>query len=186
MNSKFKGRSYIDSIPKKIKYKRFLWNLVWLLLFRPTPRWALNKWRIFLLKLFGANIKKGARVLPSCKIWAPWNLTLGEYSAIAEDVDCYCVDKIIIGNRVSISQRTYLCSASHDISSLRLPLITKPIIIEDFSWICAECFISPGVTIKEGSVIAARSVLIKDSTSWEVYAGNPAKVIKKRIIKEEI
>lgn len=187
MNSNFNGKkSYVDTLSKSLKLKRFVWNFVWLIFFRPTPRWALNTWRIFLLKLFGANIKNGARVLPSCKIWAPWNLTLGEYSVIAEDVDCYCVDKIIIGDRVSVSQRTFLCSASHDITSLRLPLITKPIIIEDFAWICAECFISPGIIVKKGSVIAARSVLIKDSTRWDVYAGNPAKIIKKRTINEEI
>jgi putative colanic acid biosynthesis acetyltransferase WcaF len=186
MSDNFNGKkSYIDTLPKSLKIKRFIWNFIWLVFFRPTPRWTLNKWRIFLLKVFGANIKNGARVLPSCKIWAPWNLSLGEYSVIGDDVDCYCVDKIHIGDRVTISQRSFLCSASHDISSLRLPLITKPIIIENFSWVCSECFISPGSIVKEGSVIAARSVLIKNSTPWDIYAGNPAKVIKKRIIKEE-
>jgi putative colanic acid biosynthesis acetyltransferase WcaF len=183
--SEFKGKSYIDTLPKSLKIKRFIWNIIWLLLFNPTPRWALNSWRIFLLKLFGANIQEGSRILPSCKIWAPWNLTLGEYTVLGDYVDCYNVDKIIIGDRVTISQRTFLCTASHDITSLRLPLIHKPIVIENFAWICSECFIYPGCIIKEGSVIAARSVLIKESNSWSVYAGNPAKEIKKRIIKKE-
>lgn len=184
--NKFNGeKSYVDTLPKSLKIKRLIWDSVWMFFFRPTPRGAMNKWRIFLLKCFGANIKKGARVLPSCKIWAPWNLTLGEYSVIGDDVDCYCVDKITIGNRVTISQRSFLCSASHDITSLRLPLITKPIMIEDFAWVCSECFVGLGVTVKEGSIIAARSVLIRDSESWQIYGGNPAKKIKQRILKEE-
>lgn len=180
------GRSYIDAIPKSVKIKRLVWNLIWLVLFRTTPRWALNNWRVFLLKLFGAKIGKGSRILPSCQIWAPWNLTMGKYSVLGDNVDCYSIDKIIIGDRVTISQRSFLCGGSHDIRSLRLPLVSKPIMINDFAWVCAECFIYPGCIIKEGSIIAARSVLIKDSKSWSVYAGNPAKEIKKRIIKEKV
>lgn len=181
----FNGKHYVDTLPKSLKIKRLIWTITCLLFFRSTPRWALNSWRVLLLKLFGAEIEKGAVVLPSCKVWAPWNLILGEYSTLGEDVDCYNVDKITIGKRVTISQRSFLCSASHDISSVRLPLIHKPIIIEDFAWVCAECFIYQGCTVKEGSVIAARSVLLKDSDKWSVYAGYPAKKIKDRVIKED-
>jgi len=180
----FEGKSYIDNTPRSIKIKRFIWDVVWVLFFRPTPRWALNKWRVSLLRLFGAKIGKGSRVLPTCKIWAPWNLTMGSYSALGDDVDCYCVDKITIGDRVTVSQRTFLCSASHDIRSLRLPLMHKPIIIEDYAWVCAECFISPGSIIKTGVIVAARSVLTKPTNEWYVYAGNPAKEIKQRVVEE--
>ena len=73
-----------------------------------------------------------------------------------------------------------MCGGSHDIRSLRLPLVSQPIIIENHAWVCAECFVGPGCTVGEGSVIAARSVLIKDTEDWFVYGGNPAKQIKKR------
>ncbi len=183
MNS-FEGKSYIDSIPKSVKLKRLVWNTVWLLLFRTTPRWGLNSWRLFLLKIFGAKIGEGSRVLPSCKIWAPWNLTIGSYSVLGDNVDCYSMDKIIIGNRVTVSQRTFLCSGSHDISSLILPLLTQPIVVQDFVWVCAECFVGPGCTIGEGTILAARTVLVKDAQNWFVYGGNPAKRIKERILIE--
>lgn len=182
----FKGRSYVNNHSKSDKIKRLLWEFIRLLVFRPTPRWALNKWRLFLLTIFGAKIGIGVRILPTCKIWAPWNLSIGEYSVLGDDVDCYNVDKIIIGKRVTISQRTFLCTASHNITSLRLPLIHKPIIIKDFAWVCSECFIHPGTTVQEGSVVAARSVLIKDTDCWSIYAGNPAVKIKKRIVKEKV
>lgn len=174
------GKSYIDAIPKRVKIKRLVWDIVWLVLFRTTPRWTLNSWRLFLLKAFGAKIGEGSRILPSCKIWAPWNLTMGSYSVLGDEVDCYSIDKIIIGDRVTVSQRTFLCGGSHDIHSLRLPLISQPIVIKDFAWVCAECFVGPGCTVGEGSVVAARSVLIKDTQDWFVYGGNPAKQIKKR------
>ena len=184
--NEFEKHKYIDTIPKSNKIKRLIWNTIWLFFFRPTPRWALNNWRIFLLKLFGAKIGKGCKVLPSCKIWAPWNLTMGQDSVLGDSVDCYTMDKINIGSKVTISQRTFLCAGSHDITSLRVPLITNPINIEDYVWICSEVFISPNITIKKGSIVAARSVVIKNINEFEVVAGNPAKFIKLRKLKEEI
>lgn len=178
----FIGRSYIDNMPRKLKVRRLIWSSVWFFLFKPTPRWALNHWRIFLLKLFGAKIGRGSRVLPSCFVWAPWNLEMGEYSALADDVECYAMDKIIIGDRVTVSQRVFLCTGSHDISSLRLPLVTKSIHIENFAWICAEAYIGPGCNIGEGAVVAARAVVIKSVDKWNIVAGNPAVPIKQRII----
>jgi putative colanic acid biosynthesis acetyltransferase WcaF len=186
MMNEYNKNKYIDTIPKSNKIKRLIWNTVWLFLFRPTPRWALNNWRIFLLKLFGAKIGKGSRILPSCKIWAPWNLDMGNQSILGDYVDCYTMDKIKIGNHVSISQRSFLCTGTHDISTYLKPLITHPIIIEDHVWICAESFISPNTIIKKGAVTAARSVVLKNVDEFNVVGGNPAKFIKIREIVKDI
>lgn len=105
-------------------------------------------------------------------------------SALAEGVDCYCVDQISIGANVCVSQRAFLCSASHDISSIARPLTHKPVIIEDHAWVCAESFVGPGVKIGEGAVVAARAVVSKNVNPWEVVGGNPANFIKKRILEE--
>ena len=52
------------------KLGRVLWKIVWLVFFRTTPRVNLFRpWRIFLLKLFGANIEWSSNVLPTCRIW---------------------------------------------------------------------------------------------------------------------
>ena len=181
MPKDFTEYKYQDNIPKSVKIKRLIWNCVWLFLFRPTPRFCLNSWRIFLLKLFGAKIGKGCRVLPSCFVWAPWNLEMGNLSVLAENVDCYSMGKIIIGSKVAISQRSFLCTGSHDYKSL----ITEPIYINDHVWICAESMIMPGVTINEGVVVAARSLVTKNLAPWKIYAGNPAKIIKNRDIKND-
>ena len=49
-------------------------------------------------------------------------------------------------------------------------------------WIASEAFVGMGVTLGHGSIIGARSVIVKDVDSWSVVAGNPAKFIKKRTI----
>lgn len=105
---------------------------------------------------------------------------MGDYSALSQDVDCYCVDKIVIGKHCTISQYSFLCTGSHDYESPGHPLITAPIIIEDGVWIAADAFIAPGVTIGTHAVVGARSSVFKDIPSRTVVAGNPARLLKKR------
>lgn len=175
---------YKNKIDRKTQFRRLVWGIIWALFFRTTPRWCLYGWRRFLLRCFGATIGKGCKIDPSCRIWAPWNLELGDLVAIAEGVDCYSVDKIVLGSKVAISQRAFLCTASHDISSLKHPLIHRPIVINDHAWVCSQAIIYPGVTLGEGAVVAAGSVVTKSVADWEVVGGNPAKFIKKRIVAE--
>lgn len=168
------------------KIARVVWNVVWLLLFRPTPRGnSFRPWRIALLKLFGANVKWSSGVLPSCRIWQPWRLTMGEYACLSANVDCYSVDDIVIGNQATVSQGVMLCTASHDIGSSIMELVTKPIMIGANAWIAANAIILPGVTVGEGAVVAAGAVVTKDVEPWTVAGGNPAKFIKKRVLKDE-
>lgn len=165
------------------KLGRLAWGIVWGLLFRPSPRLFFG-WRRFLLRCFGASIGKGVHVYPSAKIWAPWNLMMGEYACLSFSTDCYCVDKISIGPHATVSQYAYLCSASHDITDPQMKLITAPISVGAGAWVCAGAFVSPGVAIGEGAVVAARAVVVKNVGPWEVVGGNPAKFIKKREVSD--
>jgi putative colanic acid biosynthesis acetyltransferase WcaF len=109
---------------------------------------------------------------------------LGDFVCIGPNVEIYNKASVTIGNNVVISQDSYLCTASHDISSPTMMLITKPIVIGDNVWIGAKANILPGVTIGEGAVVGACAVVAKDVPAWSVVIGNPAKVIKKRNLKE--
>lgn len=182
--SKFVSFTYKNEFSVKNKALRFLWSIVWLVAFRPTPRWGLNGWRIFLLRAFGARVGERSRVLPTCKVWAPWNLEIGNSTVLGDSVDCYSMGLIKIGSYVSVSQRSFLCAGSHDINTVRLPLITKPIFINDYAWVCAEAFIGPGCEVGEGAVVAARAVCMKSVPAWKVVAGNPACVVKDRVVIE--
>ena len=74
-------------------------------------------------------------------------------------------------------------SASHDVTSPLNPLITAPIVIEDQAWIGAKAYIGMGVTIGQGAVVGATASVYKDVEPWTIVGGNPAKFIKKRIVK---
>ena len=167
----------------KNKALRAIWQLVWLTLYRPSPA-MLHGWRRLLLRCFGATVASGAHPYPSAKIFAPWNLSMGKDSCLSRHVDCYCVDKVTLGSRVTVSQYSYLCSASHDYRKKSMPLITAPITIEDDAWVTADVFVGPGVTVGEGAVIGARSTITKDVPSWTVVVGSPPVEVGKRSLSE--
>jgi len=175
---------YIDRLSRRNRLGRFVWSIACALAFRTTPRWSMHRWRCGVLRLFGARIGLACRVDPSVEIWAPWNLVLGDYVAIAGNVKLYNVDRVHIGSKVAISQRSFVCTASHDISSLARPLSHSPISIGDHVWIAAEAMIFPGVTVNAGAVVAARAVLRNDAEAWTVWAGNPATRVGDRILTD--
>jgi putative colanic acid biosynthesis acetyltransferase WcaF len=158
---------------------RMLWGLVSVLLFRFSPR-PLHEWRSFLLRCFGAKVGVGVHVYPGVNIWAPWNLELADECGIASGATLYSQGKITVGRRAVISQGAHLVTGTHDYSDAGFPLITKPIHIGDHAWVAAEAFVHPGVSIGEGCVIGARSVVTRDMPDWMVCAGHPCQPLKSR------
>jgi len=145
--------------------------------FSPRPCFA---WRRAVLRWFGASLGEQVNLYPSSRIYFPWNLTAGDWSAIGEDALIYNLGPVSLGRRVTISHRAHLCAGTHDYTQADLPLLKPPIRIGNEAWICADAFIGPGVTVGEGAVVGACAVVVKDVEPWTVVAGNPARVIKKR------
>ena len=170
---------YQNRIPWRNRLGRAAWGVVYWTLFRFSPR-PLYGWRRFLLRCFGAKIGTGAVVHSSVSIWAPWNLEMAEHACLAFGVDCYCVDRVYLGPRATVSQYAFLCTASHDLDDPQTPLVTKPIRLETQAWVFAGAFIAPGVTLGAGAVAAARAVVVKDVPPWTIVGGNPAKTIRLR------
>ena len=158
------------------KVARALWLVVWALLFRPSPT-PLFWWRRFLLRLFGAEVGSGAHPYSSVRIWAPWNLVMKAGSCLASGVDCYCVDRVILGRDAVVSQRAFLCTATHDHREPGFRLMTGPVIIGENAWVAAEAYIGPGVTLGAGAVAGARAVVVRDVPPGAVVVGNPARLI---------
>jgi putative colanic acid biosynthesis acetyltransferase WcaF len=131
-------------------------------------------WRRFLLRCFGARIGRFAHPYPTARVWAPWNLTMDEHSCLGRNVDCYSVAPVTIGAHATVSQYSYLCSASHDFRQIEMPLVAAAIVIEAEAWVAADVFVGPGVKIGEGAVIGARSTVVNDVEPWTVCAGSPA------------
>lgn len=158
---------------------RAVWNIVWLVLASWTPP-PMHGWRRFLLRLFGARIARTARVYGSARIWYPPNLDLGEHSVIGWETFCYSQAMIVLDDYAIVSQRSHLCTGSHDIDDPHFQLTARPIHIRSHAWIASDAFVGPGVEVGEGAVLGARGVAFKSLEAWTVYGGNPAREIRKR------
>ncbi|PSH04005.1 MAG: putative colanic acid biosynthesis acetyltransferase [Acidobacteria bacterium] len=163
---------------------RFLWGIVYALLFRTSPR-PMHAWRNFLLRCFGATIGPNSHIYPTARIWAPWNLICEENATIADDVVVYNPLAVRLGSHAILSQQAYLCGATHDYEDPEFPLISFPITLGPYSWVCARATVQPGVNIGEGAILALASVATRDLEPWTVYGGIPARKIKMRVLREK-
>lgn len=168
----------------KIKLRRIIWAMVYYTLFRLSPN-PCRRWRSFLLRCFGAKISSKARISQSAIITMPWNLTMDDYATLGPHAICYSTGNIRIGRQATVSQYSYLCSATHDHEDRYFTLYSLPINVGDQVWIAADVFIGPGITIGEGTVVGARSSVYEDLPPWKVCVGNPAKPIKDRLIRQD-
>ena len=137
-------------------------------------------WRKILLIIFGSKIGKGGRIKPYLKVTYPWKLKVGNYCWIGEEVWIDNLDNVNIGNNVCLSQRTYLCTGNHNYKSINFDLITKPITIEDGSWIGACCIVTPGSLIGRNSVVSIGSLIKGTTKQNSIYMGNPAEFLRER------
>lgn len=165
-----------------IQLLRVLWG-IGRMLFRFVPR-PLYAPRRVILRCFGARVGHKVNIANTANIYFPWNLEIGNWSSIGEGARIYNLGKITIGEKSTISQGAHLCAGTHDFNDPTTPLLTPPIHIESQAWICADAFVGPGIAIGEGAVVGARAVVLKEVGAWTVVAGNPARVIKKRELKE--
>ena len=84
---------------------------------------------------------------------------------------------LFIGNNVNVSHYTLIQTLTHDPQSPDFICLEKPVAIHDHAWIGARATIMPGVTIFEGAVVAAGSIVTKDVPAYTIVGGNPARHI---------
>lgn len=165
-----------SSLKSKIWY---LFNCIFIKTYFPWPR-QLKK---AILKLFGAKISKNLIIKPNVNIKSPWLLEIGKNCWLGENVWIDNLSKVIIKDNVCISQSAYIFTGNHNYKKSTFDLITKPITIEQGVWIAANSKVCPGITMKQHSILKINSTLTKNTKPYTIYQGNPAKPIKKRIIK---
>lgn len=158
---------------------RLLWQVVYLLFYRTSPP-PLHEWRAILLRLFGAEVGANSRFYPSGKVWAPWNLVCEDCCTLGHHAEIYNPSPVYLETHCVISQQAYVCGATHDFNALEFPMISYPMRLGAYSWICARASVAPGVNVGAGAVLGLGSVATRDLEPWTVYSGNPAVKVKLR------
>jgi putative colanic acid biosynthesis acetyltransferase WcaF len=110
---------------------------------------------------------------------------VGDHCWLGEDAWIDNLAPVTIGSHVCVSQAAYLCTGNHDWTVPNMKLFRRPIVLEDGSWVGARATVCPGVTLREGAIAAAGSVVTRDIPEHEIWAGNPAVYVKARVLKTE-
>lgn len=165
--------------------KRILWIIVWTLFVRPFPRNMASSWEVFLLRLFGAKIGKGAMIYSSAFIWLPEHIVAGDNIQIADHVRIQNSKPLYIKDGATISQYSYICDGNHYVENLEEGF-AESITLEENSWIGAECYVACGATIGRGCMVGARTVVRNNLPPYSIVNGNPCKVVGFRFTPKEI
>ena len=158
------------------------WWIIQSTLFGCSPQ-MFYAWRRWLLRRFGAKIGEGVIIRPTARLTFPWKVTIGDHAWIGDHVVLYSLGEITIGPNAVISQKSYICTGSHDPFVPTFDIFAKPISIGAESWIATDVFVAPGVTIGPGALIAARSAVFTNIPPATIARGTPAKVIGPRTMK---
>lgn len=186
MNKKFMNLSKFE-LPQGFRGRNplivQLWWIVQSTLFAWSPQFMYG-WRRMLLRCFGASIGRGVLIRPTATITYPWNLAIGDHSWVGDNVCLYNLGQINIGSNAVISQQSYLCTGSHDYTRKSFPIYAKEITIEDECWLATSVYVGPGVCVGKGAVVGARSSVFKNLEGEMVYMGEPAKLVRTRLMAD--
>jgi putative colanic acid biosynthesis acetyltransferase WcaF len=159
-----------------------IWWIIQSFFFSASPQ-IFYKWRVFLLRLFGAQIGKNVKIRSSVKITYPWKVTIGDYSWIGDECVLYSLGEIYIGKNVAIAHKVYINTGGHVHDKISFDIFSKPVFIDDECWITNDVYIAPGVAIGKGTIVGARSSVFKNLPAGKICIGTPAIPIKNRIMQ---
>lgn len=136
--------------------------------------------------ILGDNVELENHV--SFKITQPFNnsnyIKIGSNVFVGKGCEFNCITTIVIEDNCLIASNTTFVDAGHEIEPSKLinkqPVTFSPIKLEEDVWIGTKCAILQGVTIGKGSVVGAGSVVNKSIPAGEIWAGVPARFIRKR------
>ncbi len=162
-----------------VRTKRILHRLVDLSLWF-SARMPTHTLRVTGLRLCGASIGPDVALGRGIRVFYPWKLTIAAHTVIGTRVYLDARGGLSIGSNSNISAEAAIWTAEHDIQSSEFAMSEAPVVIGDRTWVCFRATILPGVTIGEGSVVAAGSVVTADVPPFSFAGGVPAQLIGKR------
>lgn len=167
--------------PGKRKLMLILWYFTNAFFFK-TYYFPFSGLKVFLLRLFGAEVGRNVFIKPNVNIKYPWRLKIGDNTWIGEEVWIDNLADVSIGKSCCLSQGAFLLCGNHDYKKTTFDLVVKSITLEDGAWIGAKSTVAPGSFLRSHAVVSATSFFSGEAEEYTIYAGNPAKKVRKREI----
>ncbi len=134
-----------------------------------------------LLQLFGAKLGPECHFYPTSKVWAPWNLICEDRVTLGDAAELYNPSLFYLASHCIVSQGAYLCGATHAYNDPSFPLLSFPMKVGAYAWVCARAIVHPRVNIGVGAILGLGSIAASDLEPFGIYAGMPAKKVKERL-----
>ena len=130
-------------------------------------------------------------VFPGCILHWLERCEIGENVSIHDFCYIDAIGGVIIGDNTRVAHRCSFISGQHKYNQpgktiLESGYTKAPITIGNDVWLGTGVVILPGVTIGDGAIIGANSVVTKDIEPYSVAAGMPTRIIKKRFPEESL
>jgi putative colanic acid biosynthesis acetyltransferase WcaF len=164
------------------KLRVVIWFFINYYVFNSAFPWPC-KWKVALLRIFGATVGNGVVIKTKVRIKNPWRLSIGDHTWIGESVWIDNLEDIIIGRNVCLSQDSMLLTGNHDYTRTDFPYRLAGIHLEDGVWIGAKSVVCPGVVCRNHSILTVNSVATRELDEWKIYSGNPAAFVRERKFK---
>lgn len=161
---------------------RVLWLLVNAAFFLTPLPWP-SRWKVALLRLFGARVGRGVVLKPRVNVKYPWRLSIGDHSWIGEGVWIDSLAKVTIGSDCCLSQGVMIETGNHDWSRPTFDLVVKEVVLEDGAWAAVRSLLLPGSRLATHAILGAGSVLSGGTEPYAVYVGVPAAKVKERVLR---
>lgn len=129
-------------------------------------------------RMYGLRMGRGVNIGRGVFLLSPWLIRIGDHCNV--QMNCFLDGRggLTIGNNIDLTPGVRILTEQHDIDSPDYKLVKKAVVIQDNVVVGSWALIMPGVTVGEGAVIAAASVVARSVEPWTLVAGSPA--VKKR------
>lgn len=115
------------------------------------------------------------------RIWSAKSITIGDRVLISHQVNIFDNDTHPINRKLRHEQFRHIITSGQPKT---ISLNERPVVIHNDVWIGCAAIILPGITIGEGAIVGAGSVVTKSVPPWTIVAGNPAKIIREITVEE--
>ena len=133
--------------------------------------------RVLQQELFEGRLPDSTCILTPFRIDRACTVTLGENILINWNFSAVTMGSITLEDDVKISCNVQMLTVTHDPKDSEI-MICHPIVVRKGAWIYASSTITAGVTIGEGAIVAAGSVVDKDVQPYTMVGGAPARYIR--------
>lgn len=175
---RFDGRSVSLNLLRYTIREKFVIKFSMIVMPLLTNLLLSNRLNTAVWRLLGCRVGQKSIIRNGTRINVPFLVVIGANCSIHGHLKSR--GRIYIGNGVELVEDVYVSTQSHNVDSPCFESIYAPVNIKDLAWLGPRSIVLPGVTIGNGSVIGAGAVVTKDTDSWGVFCGVPARFIKAR------